>query len=180
MSATLSLMTAISSATASTSRPVWKRSRSLEASACRPGSRKRAGCGDPGNCPQRAAGRARHAAGLLQHYRRAARRQRDRIGILSSARRGQVTVRRKRPAQARGRQVLKFGPRGLSATLRVSPAPHRAGQVRRCGPGYDSSSMVGQKLTLEAGKVQGGRGEENRCCVLSNRRRLQGRSGFLR
>ncbi len=35
----------------------------------------RAGCRDPGNLPQRAAGRPRHPAGLLQHHRRAARRR---------------------------------------------------------------------------------------------------------
>ena len=46
----------------------------------------RAGRGDPGNLPQRAAGGAGHPAGLRQHHRRAARRQRDRIGLLAGAR----------------------------------------------------------------------------------------------
>ena len=41
----------------------------------------RAGRCDPGNLPQRAAGRAGHPAGLFQHHRRAARRQRDRLGL---------------------------------------------------------------------------------------------------
>ena len=40
--------------------------------------RGRAGRGDAGNLPQRAAGGPRHPAGVLQHHRRAARRQRDR------------------------------------------------------------------------------------------------------
>jgi len=59
-----------------------------------------AGRGDPGNFPQRAAGRERHAAGFLQHRRRAAWRQRDGFRLRSSAWRGKIIVRRKRPAQA--------------------------------------------------------------------------------
>ncbi len=54
----------------------------------------RAGRGDPGDLPQRAAGRAWHPAGLVQHHRRAARRQRDRLGLLAGALGGAVAVRR--------------------------------------------------------------------------------------
>jgi len=56
--------------------------------------RKETGCGDPGNFPQRAAGRARHPAGLVQHHRRAARRQRDRLGLLAGSLGRAVPVRR--------------------------------------------------------------------------------------
>ena len=52
----------------------------------------RAGRGDAGNLPQRAAGGPRHAAGVLQHHRRAARRQRDRLGVLAGAFRRPVAV----------------------------------------------------------------------------------------
>ena len=41
----------------------------------------------------------------VQHHRRAARRQRDRIGVLAGARGGAVAVGRQQPPQARGRQV---------------------------------------------------------------------------
>ena len=81
-------------------------------------SRGRGAGGQPGNFPQRAAGRARHAAGFLQHRRRAAWHQRDRVRLGSGAWRGKVTVRRKRPAQARGRQVPQFGAGGLSRPSR--------------------------------------------------------------
>jgi methyl-accepting chemotaxis protein len=53
----------------------------------------RAGCCDPGDFPQRAAGRPRHPAGFLPHHRRAARRQRDRIGFVAGARGGAIAVR---------------------------------------------------------------------------------------
>ena len=52
----------------------------------------RAGRGDAGNLPQRAAGGPRHPAGVLQHHRRAARRQRDRLGLLAGALGGAVAV----------------------------------------------------------------------------------------
>ena len=52
----------------------------------------RAGRRDAGNFPQRAAGGAGHPAGLLQHHRRAARRQRDRLGLLAGAVGGAVAV----------------------------------------------------------------------------------------
>ena len=74
----------------------------------------RAGRGDAGDFPQRAAGRAGHPAGLVQHHRRAARRQRDRIGLVAGSFGGAVAVRRQQPAQARGRQVPRFGARGLT------------------------------------------------------------------
>ena len=73
----------------------------------------RAGRGDAGNLPQRAAGGPRHPAGVLQHHRRAARRQRDRLGLLAGALGGAVAVRRQQPPQARGRQVPRLGPGGL-------------------------------------------------------------------
>jgi HAMP domain-containing protein len=79
--------------------------------------RRGAGRGDPGNFPQRAAGRARHAAGFLQHRRRSAWRQRDRVRLGPGARRGKVIVRRKRPAQARGRKIPLLGAGGLSLPL---------------------------------------------------------------
>ena len=41
----------------------------------------------------------------VQHHRRAARRQRDRLGLLAGAVGGAVAVRRQQPPQARGRQV---------------------------------------------------------------------------
>ena len=82
--------------------------------------RRGAGRGDPGNFPQRAAGRERHAAGFLQHRRRAAWRQRDGFCLRSGAWRGKIIVRRKRPAQARGRQVPQLGAGGLSRRHRKS------------------------------------------------------------
>ena len=89
----------------------------------------RAGCCDPGDFPQRAAGGPRHPAGLVQHHRRAARRQRDRIGFLAGALRGAVAVRRQQPPQARGRQVPELGKGGLTAAgrLRSRPAGSAAG-----------------------------------------------------
>ena len=64
------------------------------------GGRGRAGRCDPGDFPQRSAGRARHPSGFLQHRRRTAGRQRDRFGFLASALGGQVAVRRLQPPQA--------------------------------------------------------------------------------
>ena len=74
----------------------------------------RAGRGDAGDFPQRAAGRARHPAGLLQHHRRAARRQRDRLGLVAGPVGGAVAVRRQQPPQARGRQVPQHREGGLT------------------------------------------------------------------
>ena len=62
--------------------------------------RGRAGRGDPGNLPQRAAGRPRHPAGVLQHHRRAARRQRDRFGFLAGALVGRDRCRPKATASS--------------------------------------------------------------------------------
>ena len=78
---------------------------------CR-GSR-RAGRRDPGNLPQRAARRAGHHAGLLQHRRRATRRQRDRIGFLAGPVGGKIALRRFQPPQAGGRQIPQLGAGGL-------------------------------------------------------------------
>ena len=68
----------------------------------------RAGRGDPGDFAQRAAGGARHPAGVRQHHRRAAWRQRDRFGLLAGFVGGAVAVRREQPPQDRGRQVPEF------------------------------------------------------------------------
>ena len=78
------------------------------------GRRGRTGRGDPGNLPQRSAGRARHPAGLGQYHRRAAWRERDRIGLLAGAVCGAIAVRRQQPPQDGGRQVPGVGPRGLT------------------------------------------------------------------
>ncbi len=72
-----------------------------------------AGRGDPGDFPQRPAGRPWHPAGFVQHYRRAARRQRDRFGVLAGPLGGAVVVRRFQSPQAGGRQVPQFGQGGL-------------------------------------------------------------------
>ena len=72
-----------------------------------------AGRGDAGNLPQRAAGGAGHPAGLLEHHRRAARRQRNRIGVVAGAVRGAIAVARQQSPQARGRQVPRYGAGGL-------------------------------------------------------------------
>jgi methyl-accepting chemotaxis protein len=68
---------------------------------CRRG--RRAGRGDAGNFAQRAAGCPWHPAGLLQHHRRAARRQRNRLGLFAGALLGSVAVAGLEPPQARSR-----------------------------------------------------------------------------
>ncbi len=91
----------------------------------------RAGCGDPGDFPQRPAGRPWHPAGLVQHHRRAARRQRDRLGLVAGAVGGAVAVRREQPAQARGRQVPQFGKGGLKqAAAGLGLTPLREARAR--------------------------------------------------
>ena len=87
----------------------------------------RAGRGDAGNLPQRAAGGAGHPAGVLQHHRRAARRQRDRLGLLAGALGGAVAVQRQQPPQARGRQVPGFGAGGL-----IRPAAAASASAELC------------------------------------------------
>ena len=74
----------------------------------------RAGRGDAGNFPQRAAGGARHPAGLLQHHRRPARRDRNRLGLLAGSHRGEVAVRRQQSSEGGGRQVSQLGQGGLT------------------------------------------------------------------
>ncbi len=77
----------------------------------------RAGRSDPGNLPQRAAGCAGHRAGVVPHHRRAARRQRDRIGFLAGSVGGADAVRRQQPAQDRGRKVPCNGTGGLAVAV---------------------------------------------------------------
>ncbi|MEY9731095.1 methyl-accepting chemotaxis protein [Bradyrhizobium yuanmingense] len=77
-----------------------------------------AGRSDARDFPQRAAGCARHPAGLRQHRRRAARCQPDRIGLLQRARIGKVTLRRKQPPQDRGRKIPGCDPRGVTSVPR--------------------------------------------------------------
>ena len=71
------------------------------------------GC-DAGDFPQRAAGCPRHPAGLLQHYRCATWRRRDRAGLVAGAVGGAVAVGRQQPPQARGRQIPQLGQGGLT------------------------------------------------------------------
>jgi methyl-accepting chemotaxis protein len=84
-----------------------------------------AGRGDPGDFPQRPAGGAGHRAGELEYHRRAARRQRDRIGLVAGSVGGAVAVRREQPPQARGRQIPQLGQGGLTGP-RSDRAPDRA------------------------------------------------------
>ena len=80
-----------------------------------------AGRGDPGNFPQRAAGRAtarsRFPPTSPTCSAAPARPGSASAQVLGG---GQVAVRRKRPAQARGRQVPQFGAGGLSRRHRKS------------------------------------------------------------
>ena len=76
--------------------------------------RGRAGRGDAGNFPQRPAGGAGHPAGLLQHHRRAARRQRDRLGVITGVVGGADAVDRLRPAEDRGVEIPHQRARGLN------------------------------------------------------------------
>ena len=76
--------------------------------------RGRAGRGHAGDLPQYPACRNRHAAGLLQHHGRAARRDRDRIGLRAGSFGGEIAVERKQPAQARGQQIPQLGQGRLS------------------------------------------------------------------
>src|ERR1700730_19094790 len=88
---------------------------------------------------------------------RAERRQRDRIGILSSARRGQVTTKAPgssaRSASSQVRSARPEQRRLASRQRRIAPA--------RCAAA--DPVMIRRRwlvsLMLEAGKVQGGRGE---------------------
>ena len=68
-----------------------------------------AGRGDPGNRPQCAAGGARHARGVVQHHRRSAERQRNRVGLVTGSFCRADAVRRQQPAESRGRQVPGLG-----------------------------------------------------------------------
>ena len=86
------------------------------------GCRGRAGRGDAGNLPQRAAGRAGDADGLRQHHRRAARRDRDGDRLVARSLRGAVAVGRQQPSQARGRQIPRVGARRVTDQLPVGAA----------------------------------------------------------
>ena len=87
------------------------------------GCRGRAGRGNAGNLPQRAAGGPGHPAGLHQHHRCAARRQRDRRGLLAGAFGGAVAVGRQQAPQARGRQVSGVGSGSLTTGRRQTKGP---------------------------------------------------------
>ena len=74
-----------------------------------------AGRGDPGDRPQRAAGGPRHPAGVGQYRRRAARRHRNRLGVLAGAVGGAVAVaRQSNRLKLEVGKFLRLGPRGLS------------------------------------------------------------------
>ncbi len=87
------------------------------------------GRSDPGDRPQRAAGSPGHPAGLLQHHRRAARRDRDRHGLLAGAVGCANAVERLGSVEERSQQVPDQRPRGLEAGARPS-----VNQERRCAP----------------------------------------------
>ncbi|MGY4446638.1 HAMP domain-containing protein/uncharacterized protein YoxC [Bradyrhizobium sp. i1.3.1] len=82
-----------------------------------------AGRGDAGNLPQRATGGGRHPSSVVQHHRRAARRERDRLGVVAGAFGCAVAVRRQQPPQARGRQVPHHGARRLRAPVLTHHSP---------------------------------------------------------
>ena len=67
----------------------------------------------PGDFPQRPAGRPRHPAGVVQHHRRAARRQRDRTGLVQVLSAAQSLSGASSP-QTRSRQVPCNGAGGLA------------------------------------------------------------------
>ena len=124
----------------------------------------RAGGCDPGDFPQRAAGRARHPAGLVQHRRRAARRQRDRLGLFAGTVGGKVAVGRLQPAQARSRQVLELGAGGLTIS---SPARNGAAALflimsgpAGCAIAHAHAAAVGDRYLVQA-----------RPCIAAVRRR---------
>ena len=91
----------------------------------------RAGRGDAGNFPQRAAGRARHPAGLVQHHRRAARRQRDRLGVLAGALRGAVAVGDSNRLKLEVGKFLDIGAGGLTGCARRGLAATLGQRARR-------------------------------------------------
>ena len=93
------------------------------------GCRGRAGRGDAGNLPQRAAGRAGDADGLRQHHRRAARRDRDGDGLVARPLRGAVAVERQQPPQGRGRQIPRVGARRLKRRTSESLMTAAAGSL---------------------------------------------------
>ncbi len=81
--------------------------------------RGRAGCCDPGDFPQRAAGRTGYPAGLISHHRCAAWRKRDRIGLVAGALGGAIAVQRQQPPQAGSRQVPQHGEGRLTNRARL-------------------------------------------------------------
>ena len=95
----------------------------------------RAGGGDAGNLPQRAAGGAGHPAGVVQHHRRAARRHRDRLGVLAGAVGREVAVRRQRASSDRSLQIPHLRPRRLTeGIVPSSPASWNWRRARRSAP----------------------------------------------
>ena len=119
---------------------------------CRRGGR--AGRGDAGNLPQRAAGLDGNPAGLCQHYRRAARRQRNRFRFLAGACGGAIAVGRQQPPQARGRQVPQLGAGGLISAAPPEPeAGSRAGLAVDRRPNqksFQGAEKAGGRLASDA------------------------------
>ena len=99
--------------------------------------------------PATSSRRRRAPAGIVQHHRRAAWRERDRLGLLAGAVCGADAVRRQQAPQNRGRQVPGHCPGGLSprnskSTIRWRPALLRAANFVRT-----------QALSVEAGEASG-------------------------
>ena len=80
--------------------------------------RRGAGRRDPGDLTQRAAGRSRHPAGLHQHHRRAARRGRDRLGLIAGALDRKNAGDRQQPSEGRSRKIPAHGAGRLSPARR--------------------------------------------------------------
>ena len=122
--------------------------------------RGRAGRGDAGNLPQRPAGGAGHPAGLLQHHRRAARRQRDRLGVVTGVVGGADAVDRLRPAEDRGVEIPHQRARGLIREgVRKPDGKNRrpAPQPKGCGPCACGAAPVASRASY--------RGSDGRPCA---------------
>ena len=112
----------------------------------RRGRRRGAGRLDPGDRPQRAAGRARHRAGDRQHHRGHPRRERDRLGGLAGAAVRQGTGEREQSPQDGSGEVPGERSRRLTP-LRVAACPRRT-----CGSRSPPQPL--DRKTPAAGRVQ--------------------------